>query len=72
MRPEKDLFTSILDKSNEKGGCNIGTKCHKYCIMGSVEYILGLLLQLSEYLTVTDQKLVSYHKYIFTINNSRE
>ena len=28
MRLEEDPFTSILDKLNEKGGRNIGTKCH--------------------------------------------
>ena len=72
MRLEEDPFILILDKSNEKGGRIIGTKCHNTISWVVFNTFLGLFLQLSEYLTVIDQKLVSYHKYIFTINNSRE
>ena len=72
MRLEEDPFISILDKSNEKGGRNIGIKCHNTVLWVVFNRFLGLFLQLSEHLTVIDQKLVSCYKYFLTINNSTE
>ena len=60
---EEDPFISILDKSNEKGGRNIGAKCHNTVLWVAFN-IFRSFLTVTKYLTVTDQKLVSCYKYI--------